>query len=283
MRFVIRRIEGYSAANLSEGVCLLLGFFSRGEIAAFLPNGFFQFLSTEQISLRFAGASQNLTVLCKEDIRMNCRLVIFDMDGTVLDTLEDLTDATNYALSLKGFRTRTVDEIRAVVGNGVVNQIRKSLPPDADEGTVSEVVSVYKEYYTSHMNVKTRPYAGIVELLKRLRERNIQIGVSSNKFDPAAKGLSREYFGSLVDFTEGESPETPKKPDPTGTLKILRLAGAKKEETLYVGDSPTDVQTAKNAGLAMIAVTWGFRTREQLAEAGARNFIDRPDELIGWL
>lgn len=214
---------------------------------------------------------------------MDCRLVIFDMDGTVLDTLEDLTDATNYALSERGFQTRSIDEIRAVVGNGVINQIRKSLPEGTDEKTLQEVVSIYKEYYTAHMNVKTRPYAGIVALLKELRARNVRIGVSSNKFDPAAKGLSREYFGNLVDFTEGESPETPKKPDPTGTLKILRLAGTTKEETLYVGDSPTDVQTAKNAGLTMIAVTWGFRTKQQLREAGAINFIDRPDELLKWL
>lgn len=211
---------------------------------------------------------------------MKYTLAVFDMDGTVLDTLEDLMDATNYALRAFGYPERTLAEIRRAVGNGVYNQIRRSLPADCGEEIVNEVIPVYKEYYTAHMNVKTKPYPGILELMKALRERGVRVGISSNKFDPAVKALCREYFDGLVDFSEGEAPDTPKKPDPTGTIKIIRAAGATKEETIYCGDSPVDVETARNAGVDGIFVTWGFRTREQLEEAGATRFADTTEELL---
>ena len=211
---------------------------------------------------------------------MKYTLAVFDMDGTVLNTLHDLADATNYALRAFGYPERTVEEVRRMLGNGVYNQIRRALPADCGEETVQKVIPVYKEYYTAHMNVKTKPYPGVCELMRALRARGVRIGISSNKFDPAVKALCREYFDGLVDFSEGEAPDTPKKPDPTGTLKIIRAAGASKRETFYCGDSPVDVETAKNAGVDGIFVTWGFRTREQLAEAGARMIVDTPEALL---
>ena len=211
---------------------------------------------------------------------MKYTLAIFDMDGTILDTLNDLADATNYALRQFGFPERTLEDIRRAVGNGVYNQIRRSLPPDCPEETVLRVIPVYKEYYTAHMSVKTRPYPGIRGLMRELRARGVRVGVSSNKFDPAVKALCREYFDGLVDFSEGEAPDTPKKPDPTGAQKIMRAAGATRAQTLYCGDSPVDVETARNAGVDGIFVTWGFRTREQLAEAGAERFADTPEALL---
>ena len=211
---------------------------------------------------------------------MKYKLAIFDMDGTILNTLDDLADATNYALTEFGYPTHTVEEVRTYIGNGVYNQIRRALPAGTDEETIQRVIAVYKAYYTAHMNVKTAPYAGILDLFRALRAQGVRIGVSSNKFDPAVKALSAEYFGDLVDYAEGESPVTPKKPDPSGVLRIMDMAGASHDETFYVGDSPVDVETAVNAGVDGIFVSWGFRSAQQLCEAGAEKIADTPEMLL---
>lgn len=216
----------------------------------------------------------------REGCTMKYTLAVFDMDGTILNTLADLADATNYALTVRGFPPRTMEEVRGFIGNGVFNQIRRAVPAGTDEEIVARLIPIYKEFYTAHMNIKTAPYPGIIEMMKALRAEGVKIGVSSNKFDPAVQALCREYFGGLIDFAAGESPDTPKKPDPTGILRIMRQAGAAPEETFYCGDSPVDVETARRAGVDGIFVSWGFRSRAQLLEAGAISIADSPNALL---
>ena len=211
---------------------------------------------------------------------MKYTLAVFDMDGTVLNTLQDLANATNYALEQFGFPTHTTEEVRKMLGNGVYNQIRRALPEGTDEETIQRVIPVYKEYYTAHMNVNTRPYDGIPEMMKALHAEGVRVGVSSNKFDPAVQELTRMYFDGLVDFAQGEDDDTPKKPDPKGVWKIMEKAGAKPEQTFFCGDSPVDVETAVNAGVDGIFVSWGFRSEEQLREAGAEKIASDPEMLL---
>ena len=210
---------------------------------------------------------------------MNWDLVIFDMDGTVLDTLVDLLSAMNHALKVHGLGERTLDEMRSYVGNGLYMMAKRAVPEGTDEETVLSVFRAFKAYYADHLNVETKPYAGIKPLLERLKKEGTRIGISSNKFDPGAKMLAEVHFGDLVDITVGESEAVPKKPDPAGADLIRAKLGISREKTVYVGDSGVDVETAKNAGLAFIGVSWGFRTAAQLAEAGAKVIADTPEQL----
>ena len=210
---------------------------------------------------------------------MDPRLVIFDMDGTVLDTLEDLRGALNYALERHGHGSRTLEQMRAYVGSGLYAMVTSALGNCEDKAVCDPVFGDFRSYYLEHYNVKTRPYPGIVELLGKLKARGIKCAISSNKVDSAANELTKAHFGDLVDMCVGESPETPRKPDLAGTFRLMRTLGASPADTLYVGDSDVDCLTAKNAGLPFIAVTWGFRSRTQLEAAGAKVFADDCAEL----
>lgn len=214
---------------------------------------------------------------------MNVKTVIFDLDGTLLDTLGDLADATNEALRRHGYPTRTDEEVCAFVGNGIRNLMRRALPAGTEDDTVSKCLADFRVHYDAHMMCRTRPYPGISELLIALRERSIRMGVLSNKYDPAAKTLTAHYFPGLIDLTFGERPGVPRKPDPTAPRELLATLGATQNTTLYVGDSGVDMETAKNAGLYAVGVTWGFRGRGVLAEAGANALIDHPSELLALL
>lgn len=204
------------------------------------------------------------------------KFVIFDLDGTLLNTLEDLKDSTNFALSEFGYPERTLDEVRSFVGNGVRKLIERAVPPDCDN--VEECLECFKNHYSENMYNKTAPYDGIVEVLKELRARGLKIGVVSNKFDFAVKELCKKYFDGLIDAAIGQSDEIAKKPAPDGVLKVMEILGAEKDFTIYVGDSDVDVQTAKNANLPCVGVTWGFRDRENLS--GADFIIDKPCDII---
>lgn len=201
--------------------------------------------------------------------------ILFDLDGTLLNTLEDLLDATNYALAQCGYPARTLSELRRFVGNGAENQIRMSLPAGASPEEVQRVLKIYKPYYTEHCQVKTRPYDGIWESLAILKEK-YPIAVVSNKPDAAVKTLCGQMFPGI--FALGEAPDCPRKPAPDMVHKACRAIGV--DTCVYVGDSEVDVQTARNAGLPVIGVAWGFRGREALAAAGAETIVDTAAELL---
>lgn len=207
---------------------------------------------------------------------------IFDLDGTLLNTLDDLADAANYALSQMGWPGRSVDQVRQFIGNGSQLLIARAAPEGSDEAQRARCLAIFKDYYAVHMQDKTAPYPGILETLKALRAKGCKLAVCSNKFDAAVKGLSQDYFPGLLDAAAGENEAggVPKKPHPAMVRKIMADLKADPARTAYVGDSDTDVETARNAGIPCISVTWGFRDRAFLLEHGASTFIDRPEELL---
>ena len=200
--------------------------------------------------------------------------ILFDLDGTLLNTLEDLLDATNYALEVCGYPKRTLPELRRFVGNGAENQIRMSLPAGASLEEVQRVLKIYKPYYTEHCQVKTRPYDGIWESLAILKEK-YPIAVVSNKPDAAVKALCGQMFPGI--FALGEAPDCPRKPAPDMVHKACRAIGV--DTCVYVGDSEVDVRTAKNAGVPCLSVLWGFRDREDIEAAGGQYFCESPAQL----
>ncbi len=205
--------------------------------------------------------------------------VIFDLDGTLLDTVEDLADSLNATLSSFGFPTRPTEWVRATVGNGLANLVRRAVPETASDETCALLLAEFKRYYASHAEIKTKPYAGIPALLRELNERGIRVGVVSNKMDAITKPLCAHLLGGLTDAVLGETPMYPRKPDPASTLALMNLLGGTAETTVYVGDSEVDILTANHAGLRYICVTWGFRTSETLVAAGAKQLADSVAEL----
>ena len=201
--------------------------------------------------------------------------ILFDLDGTLLDTLEDLTDATNFALAQFGFPPRTVAEVRRFVGNGAENQIRLSLPEGADPKWIGEVLAVYKPYYTEHCQIKTKPYDGILPVLEVL-SRKYPVAIASNKPDAAVKALCADYFPGI--FALGERADCPRKPAADMVFKAMEAIGV--ETCIYVGDSEVDVLTAKNAGVPCLSVLWGFRDMEDMQAVGAAHFCNDTSLLI---
>lgn len=206
--------------------------------------------------------------------------IIFDLDGTLLDTLTDLMDSVNFALTEYGYPERSYDEIRRFVGNGVRVLMKKSVPDGVEGEDFEKAFSTFREHYLSNMRNKTDAYDGVRDTLKLLKEQNYKIGVVSNKLDSAVKELCHDYFGELVDFAKGADGENDRKPNPENTWKCIEAVGAKKENCVYVGDSEVDIKTAENAGLPCISVSWGFRTREELKQNNAKVIIDEPKEIF---
>ncbi len=206
--------------------------------------------------------------------------VIFDLDGTLLSTLADLREAANASLALRGLEPRTMEEIRQFVGNGVRNLMKRALPAGSSEQEIDAALADFKAYYAEHLWVKTVPYDGIPELIAELKARSIKIAVLSNKLDSASKALIEHFFPQTFDEVFGERTGVPRKPDPTSCGMVREILGTTPEETLYVGDSGVDMQTAKNAGLYAAGVTWGFRDRTDLLENGADILIDEPNQLL---
>jgi len=211
---------------------------------------------------------------------MKYNTVIFDLDGTLLNTLDDLRDSLNDTLSSKGFSPRTIEDVKRFVGNGVRNLVRLSIPESCSEEDVTEVLAEFKDNYKNNMQNKTRPYNGIMELLLDLHRYNFKLAIVSNKYDSAVKTLARTYFGNLISVAIGETPEIKRKPSPDSIFRAIKELGSDLETTVLVGDSETDIQTAKNAGIACIGVTWGFRCRDVLRNEGADYIIDTPKELL---
>ena len=211
---------------------------------------------------------------------MKITTAIFDLDGTLLNTLGDLSDSVNAAILRRGFPAVTEEQTRERVGNGVRQLIARSLPEGSSETLIDECLDDFRTAYESRMMNRTQPYDGVTPLLRELRKSGVAVGVLSNKYDLAAKSLIRHYFGDLVQITLGERPGVPRKPDPTSALELLRQLGGNAGETLYIGDSAVDMQTAKNAGLTAVGVTWGFRDAYTLREAGADALVNDPAELL---
>ena len=211
---------------------------------------------------------------------MSFKVALFDLDGTVLNTLDDLFDAVNAVLAANNMPSRTRDEVRQFVGNGIAKLIERSVPTGTENTTTNKVVTDFKAHYSAHSADKTAPYAGVLEMLAALRAKGVRTAVVSNKADFAVQPLVKQCFGDLFDMALGEDTQKrPAKPAPDMVRHVLDTLGARAEDAVYIGDSDVDVQTAKNAGLACVAVTWGFRDRGCLENAGATAFADTPAEL----
>jgi len=208
------------------------------------------------------------------------RNIIFDLDGTLLDTLEDLADSVNYVLSEAGYAQRTLSEIRAFVGNGVKLLVEQALPSGTDGTEIKLCLTRFREYYRENMRNKTTAYCGIYPLLERLKKEGIHMAIVSNKPDIAVKMLCRHYFGEYITTAIGDRDHVPKKPAPDSVFEAMDEIGAHMEDTLYVGDSDVDIHTANNAGLPCVAVTWGFRPAEKLKQDYPDFMIDQPLQLL---
>lgn len=200
---------------------------------------------------------------------------IFDLDGTLLDTLNDLAASTNHALRQHGMPEHTTDEVRRMVGNGVAKLIERAVPQGLDNPDYEQVLADFKAHYSVHSMDTTRPYPGIEELLHTLKQQGKRLAVVSNKFCTATEALCRHFFGDTIEVAIGESERIRKKPAPDAVIEAMRRLDAHKDNTVYVGDSEVDVATAHNSGLPCISVTWGFRDRALLTAHGATTFTDK--------
>ena len=213
------------------------------------------------------------------DSDMAYRLAVFDMDGTILNTIDDLTDATNHALAACGYPTHTVDEVRFFVGNGIAKLIERATPQGTSEEERAKVRAAFMDYYSVHSADKTGPYDGIGELLQRLRAAGVKTAVVSNKPDVAVRDLVVKYFDGLFDAAVGDMVGQRTKPAPDMCMKVFDKLGIGPEDAVYIGDSDTDIQTARNAGTDEILVSWGFRGRAFLEEHDAKCICDTTDEV----
>ena len=215
--------------------------------------------------------------------------IIFDLDGTLMNTLDDLHDSVSYALRQAGLAPNPKQDTRRYLGNGVRNLVNRSVEqacPTADEALKERVFEIFRAYYVAHSMDKTAPYEGIPEMLKECKKRGFFTAIVSNKLDPAVKDLHKAFFADSIDVAIGETPTVKRKPAPDMVdeairqLSLLHGQSIEKSECIYVGDSEVDLQTAKNSDLPCIAVSWGFRDRDYLVEQGAKTIIDCPDELF---
>ncbi|MFV0497512.1 MAG: HAD family hydrolase [Candidatus Fimivivens sp.] len=206
--------------------------------------------------------------------------VIFDLDGTLLNSIDDLADSINMALEQCGFLTHTTKEVQRYVGDGVEMLVRRALPHSAVQADYNAVYNAFSTIYAENMYNKTRPYPGILELLAQLSGCGVQMAVVSNKFQAAVTPLIQSYFGDYIGVSVGTDENTPTKPDPSGVLKAMQALGAVRERTVYMGDSDVDIMTAKNAGVFSVACTWGLRDITVLQAAQPDVLIDSPTALL---
>lgn len=211
---------------------------------------------------------------------MKSQACIFDLDGTLLDTLQDLANSVNIALEDFGQPVRTVEEVRAFVGNGVRKLMQRAVPEGTDEDLGERIYERFLEVYDREKNHYTKPYESILELIALLKARGIACAVLSNKNDDAVAALCEAHFPNCFEFTQGMRPGVAPKPAPDALFALCTRMGINPEDAVYIGDSEVDVKTAQAAGMRLVAVTWGFRSREMLAKAGAKEMIDAPRELI---
>ena len=214
-------------------------------------------------------------------MKLTKRYAIFDLDGTLLDTLDDLTDSMNYMLGKHNFPLRTRNEVRNFVGNGVRKLVERAIPTEykADDEFIDKFYNDFSLYYNSHSDVKTSPYPGTLDMLDKLLENGFDIAIVSNKIDSAVKSLSAKFFGERIKSAIGEKPSVRHKPEPDMVFMAMEEMGADKENSIYIGDSEGDIQTAKNAGIPCISVRWGFKDRKFLEDSGATVIVESMEEL----
>ena len=213
----------------------------------------------------------------------NYDTVIFDLDGTLLNTLEDLADAVNFVMRANQYPERTIEEVRHFVGNGIRRLMEQAVPEHVIGEEFERVFEEFKKYYTEHCQNKTCAYEGIMPLLNCLYEKGYAMAIVSNKNHAAVCELNDIYFKEYINVAIGQKDGIRKKPAPDTVIQALKELGKDKEKAIYVGDSEVDFATAKNSGMDCALVTWGFRTVEELAEFSPTAFIDKPEELLGVL
>lgn len=213
---------------------------------------------------------------------MRYTTIILDLDGTLLDTLEDLTAAVNHTMTRYGYPTRTLDEIRSFVGNGVAILLRRSAPTGTPEELFPEMLDCFRTYYKEHMYDHTAPYTGVLPMLAELHSKGFRTAIVSNKLDEATKELNRRFFLPYNELAIG-TPAEYKKPHPYSVFDAIRRLDSAPAQSIYVGDSEVDLETAANAGIPCIGVSWGFRNRSFLEDRGADYVIDCPEELVSLL
>lgn len=211
---------------------------------------------------------------------MKYNTVIFDMDGTLLNTLEDLGDSVNFALRHFDMPEITYAQAASYIGNGVARLVALSMEGGTENPHYEEALAIFVEHYSQHCRDKTKPYDGMLELLAKLKEQGYKTAVVSNKFDDAVKELAEFHFAGLLPVAIGETKEIRRKPAPDTVIQALKELDSTVEESVYVGDSEVDILTAKNANMDCISITWGFRSREELVESGATVLADTMDELM---
>lgn len=210
---------------------------------------------------------------------MNIKAVIWDLDGTLLNTLDDLAASVNAALSMNGMPLRSTEEVRAFVGNGIRNLMMRAVPDGEANPAFDKALEDFTRHYGAHSRDRTRPYDGILEMLDKLSAAGVKHAIVSNKIDFAVKELSCAYFGERMCAAIGDDPSRARKPAPDSVFAAMREMGVTAQETVYVGDSDVDVLTARNAGVPCVAVLWGFRDEACLRAAGAGRLARTPDEL----
>lgn len=208
------------------------------------------------------------------------KAIIFDLDGTLLSTEEDITNSLNKVLIDNNFQTKTLAEVKSFLGYGSLNLIKSSLPSDIDEEILNKVYNEYKEFYPKNSNILTKPYEDVLTLLKLLKANNYLIAITSNKMQNAVTELNENTFLGLIDLAIGERPKLPLKPDPEMLRLVLVEFGISTDEVLYIGDTEVDIQTARNANIKCVAVTWGFRTKKEISKFNPDYIIDTPLDLL---
>ena len=208
------------------------------------------------------------------------KAVLFDLDGTLLDTIEDLADSLNYILALYELPLHTVAEVKNYVGNGIPKLLERAVSVDTPKEQIGQMYQQFLAYYQAHCMVKTKPYAGIPALLATLKGQGLQMAVISNKADAATQELILHCFGNSFDYVLGATQERKLKPDRAMIDDALNALSIVPSEAIYVGDSQVDIETARNAEIPCISVTWGFRSREQLIESGASMLADTPEDVV---
>lgn len=208
------------------------------------------------------------------------KTVIFDLDGTLLYTLEDLKDSVNFALSKFNYPKKNLEEIRNFVGNGVKVLMELSIPQGKNNENFNECLAIFKTHYAQNMYNKTKPYDGIIEMLENLQQQGFRTAVVSNKFDLATKELCKKYFAEKIEIAIGESENIRKKPAPDSIFKVMEILNSNKNSTYFVGDSEVDIQTAQNANIKCISVTWGYKDKEFLLKNGAKFLANSPKEIL---
>ena len=211
---------------------------------------------------------------------MKYELIIFDMDGTILDSLKDLQAAVNFSMKKHGFPEKTYEEMKWLLGRGMPYLIHHALPEGTDEETYQKAFDDFLSYYAEHDEDTTAPYEGIPEVVKALKDAGFRIAVNSNKNDREAGVLAEHYFPGLFDFVLGSRPEIEKKPSPEGVNLIEKEFGVDKSKTIYIGDSDIDLQTALNSEVQFIGCHWGFRGKDFLLKNGAKHVAEKPADLV---